>query len=92
MTALHIDRRSRFRIARLLWDSCSAAVTPADVLLIAARVEEQLVVRDDTLELVKSEVEAAGVPPDLVPKVASLVLMTLNDRADRELAQLKGRR
>jgi hypothetical protein len=86
------DRRFRFQVAAELWSACGEAIAPNTVLAIASRVNDELVVGDDVREVVRREVEDAGVPEHLVPKVATLVLWVMRDRADAELAAIRSSR
>jgi hypothetical protein len=83
------DRRFRFQVAAELWSACGDVIAPNTVLAIATRIYNELDDYGDASEVVRREVEAANVPAALVPKVSSLILMVMKDRADAELAALR---
>ena len=92
MTDHSMDRRARFRIAAALWNACGDVVSPRQVRELAASVYGLLDGEVDPLVVIKRELEAARVPEQHRPAVASLVLMTLTDYADHELAELSASR
>jgi hypothetical protein len=84
-----LDRRLRFEIAGELWNACGEFIRPDKVIELADRLYDQLNGEGDGLEIVKQELVNAGVPAHKLDHVATLVLMTLNDRVNRELAALR---